>query len=96
MYDHSSPKFENGKVILYAKHDEAEDNLLALLEEVVDTHTSDDQPIPGQLFSFFNLIYVAPTPTLVRSAQLINPTYFTLTVSLLDRTNSVLEHPPRI
>ncbi|HRW98583.1 MAG TPA: hypothetical protein P5280_03795 [Cyclobacteriaceae bacterium] len=58
MYDHATPRVENGMVILYAKHDQAEDNLLALLEEVVSTATSDTQKVPTELTIFFDLDFI--------------------------------------
>lgn len=70
MYDHASPRFEKGMVILYAKHDEAEDNLLALLEEVVSTATKDTQKVPTELTTFFDLDFIT---------QCSLPVSFTLT-----------------
>jgi len=62
MYDHSKPKFENGKVILFARHDEAEDNLIGFLTEVVNSSSQDKRPVPSQLFSFFSLTFISQIP----------------------------------
>jgi hypothetical protein len=58
MYDHSSPQWEGDHVILHARHDEAEDNLIAFLEEIIHTQSTDDRPVPSQLMSFFSLVYL--------------------------------------
>lgn len=62
MYDHGSPKIENGKVILYAKHDAAEDNLLSFMAEVVNRHTNDSKPVPSVLSSFLTLHFITEEP----------------------------------
>jgi hypothetical protein len=58
MYDHSTPKFEQGKVVLHARHDEAEDSLIGFLKEVVSTATSDEQRAPNELTNFFSLDFI--------------------------------------
>ena len=55
MYDHATPRIENGMVILYAKHDAAEDNLLSLVEEIVKTASGDTKEVPTELTTFFHL-----------------------------------------
>ncbi len=61
MYDHSAPKFEDGKVILFARHDKDEDDLISFITNIVNSSNEDKKPVPSQLFSFFSLTYLSPT-----------------------------------
>jgi hypothetical protein len=63
MYDHSAPKLENGKIILYAKHDQAEDNLISFLSEVINRSANDNKPVPSTLMNFLSLQFI-PVSTL--------------------------------
>ncbi len=72
MYDHSAPKFEDGKVILFARHDKDEDNLISFITNIVNSSNEDKKPVPSQLLSFFNLTYLSPLQlTLLVSANKI-------------------------
>lgn len=75
MYDHSTPKLENGKIILYAKHDQAEDSLISFLDEVVNRASHDTKPVPSTLMSFLTLQFVsAGTLEMYFPAESINIT----------------------
>ena len=87
MYDHSTPKIENGKIVLYAKHDKAEDSLISFINEVVNSATNDSKPVPSVLMNFLSLYFI-PVSTLEISrpceaikfiddfhAQLLSPHY---------------------
>lgn len=63
MYDHSTPKIENGKIILYAKHDKAEDSLIGFINGVVNKAANDSKPVPSVLINFFSLHFI-PVNTL--------------------------------
>jgi len=87
MYDHSAPKFKDGMVTLFARHDEAEDNLISFLSEVVNTASNDNKPIPSQLLNFFSLTFITgalitlhqlpPVNNLFyHSSEKISPNYF--------------------
>lgn len=60
MYDHSTPKFENGKVTLFARHDKDEDDLISFITKIVNSSDQDKKPVPSQLLSFFNLTFLSP------------------------------------
>lgn len=95
MYDHSVPRFENGEIILYSKHDKAEDNLLEFLSQVVSAHNGDKKPVPSQLLSFFNLIYLA-TPTLeLRPLAIVAQAIFPPAIPLPDGYNGNTVPPPK-
>jgi len=95
MYDHSRPKFENGKITLFARHDAEEDNLISFLAEIINSSTNDTNPIPPQLLSFFNLIYLSPHPlTLTVSTEKENP-FDCSNSNLLTQYFPIEYQPPR-
>lgn len=58
MYDIAKiVKSEDG-YILFALHDEHEDNLLSLLDEMIKRSTNDKKPVPSQLGQFFALVFL--------------------------------------
>jgi hypothetical protein len=95
MYDHSTPKIEKGKIILYAKHDQAEDSLIGFISEVVNKATNDSQPVPSALMNFLSLHFVpvstleAPQPP--ESIEIIDG----FQAHLLSPHYPVLSPPPR-
>ena len=58
MYDVARTLIRDGKVLVYALHDEAEDNLLVLLNELVKRSSKDKKPVPSQLIQWFTLQFV--------------------------------------
>jgi len=58
MYDIARIHVKNNKVLVYALHDEAEDNLLALLNEMVKRSSKDKKPVPSQLIQLLTLQFV--------------------------------------
>lgn len=95
MYDHSSPNIENDMVTLYAKHDEAEDHLFALLHKIVDTHANDHKSAPQQLMLFLSLVFEKPSCLQIQSASAHNKKYYHQSEPLLDRETPVPAQPPR-
>lgn len=69
MYDHSTPRFEDGKVVLFARHDKDEDNLISFISKIVNSSSEDKQPVPSQLLSFFSLTYLSPEPLLLTVSE---------------------------
>lgn len=95
MYDHATPRLEKGMVILYAKHDEAEDDLLALLEEVVSTATSDTQEVPTELTTFFDLDFITQCSLPVSFTLIIKDQPWLLSEKLQSENLSVESPPPQ-
>lgn len=93
MYDHSAPSFEEGKVILYAKHDQAEDNLIGFLNEVVNNTSRDQKPVPAQLLTFFSLTFIHQ-PSLVLNPVFKLENLFVLYSDNLLNQNYPVESPP--
>lgn len=60
-YDIAHTEKVDGKIIVYCLFDEAESNLTAFLERVVDAEEGD--AVPGSVSQFLQLVYVAP-PTI--------------------------------
>jgi hypothetical protein len=58
MYDIARIDVRETSVLVYALHDEAEDNLLALLDEIVKRSSNDKKPVPSQLIQLITLIFV--------------------------------------
>lgn len=58
MYDIARIVVRETSVLVYALHDEAEDNLLALLYEIVNRSSNDKKPVPSQLIQLITLIFV--------------------------------------
>lgn len=95
MYDHSTPKFEDGKVILFARHDKDEDDLISFITHIVNTASEDKKPIPSQLLSFFSLTYLSPFPlTLSVSSDKIQ-SFDCYQTKLLTQHLPVESPPPR-
>jgi hypothetical protein len=62
MYDIGRMEREPGKVILYAEQDEAEDDLLAFVEEIWKNSQQDQKPVPSFVTHLFTSIYLLPNP----------------------------------
>ncbi|MCU0350559.1 MAG: hypothetical protein MUF43_06985 [Flavobacterium sp.] len=49
----------DGSIIIFAKHDEAEDNLFAFLNEVLENLSNDKNHMPAQVLQVSSLLYFA-------------------------------------
>ncbi len=58
MYDIGRLERMGGRVIVYAEHDKAEDNLMAFIHEILKRAAADDSPLPAQLGKLLSLHYV--------------------------------------
>jgi len=61
MYDVARIVRRENKVIVFCLHDEAEDNLLSFLQEVLKNASRDQQDIPSQVYQFITLSFVSPS-----------------------------------
>ena len=58
MYDIARSQFQpDGSLIIFAKHDEAEDNLFAFLHEVLENINHDKKHVPAQVMQVSSLLY---------------------------------------
>jgi hypothetical protein len=58
MYDIARVIFHKDNVLVYAIHDEAEDDLLSFLDEIVKRSANDKKPLPSQLVQLLTLIFL--------------------------------------
>ena len=58
MYDIAKIEKRNDQYVLFALHDEHEDNLLSLLDEMVKRSGNDKKPVPSQIFQFLSLLFL--------------------------------------
>jgi hypothetical protein len=62
MYDIGRMEREPGKVILYAEHDVAEDDLLAFVEAIWNNSQQDQKPVPSFVTHLFTSLYLLSNP----------------------------------
>ncbi|MEQ8363192.1 MAG: hypothetical protein RH948_10015 [Cyclobacteriaceae bacterium] len=96
MYDHSAPKFENGKVILFARHDKDEDNLISFISNIVKSSKEDKKPAPSQLLSFFSLTFLSPHQLTFTVSQDKIQSFDCYSSNLLTQYFPVESPPPRL
>ncbi|MFM7195741.1 MAG: hypothetical protein ACKOYP_13310, partial [Bacteroidota bacterium] len=66
MHDIARTEYTGTSVIVWALHDEAEDNLFAFINKVTDNARGDDQQAPSGLTRFLSLHFLQPIlPALV-------------------------------
>lgn len=58
MYDIARIERRNGRVLVFAKHDEAEDNLLSFVQEILHRSASDKKPVPHSVIQLLTLDFV--------------------------------------
>jgi hypothetical protein len=60
MYDIARMKVSEDSVIVYALHDEKEDNLLALMGEIISKPLKDRSSMPVAIVQFLTLLFIQP------------------------------------
>jgi hypothetical protein len=95
MYDHSAPKVENGRIILYAKHDKSEDNLLSFLNEVVTRASDDSKPVPSVLMNFLSLHFISTSSLQFFSTSESEKIFDQYQANLIQQYFPVLSPPPK-
>jgi hypothetical protein len=93
MYDIAKVKENGNQYILYALHDEHEDNLLSLLDEIVKRSSNDKKPVPSQLLQFLSLVFI-PSSNNFLFGQTITEKHFSLYANLYSSFRSSIESPP--
>lgn len=66
MYDIARIEFFNHRVVVFAKHDAAEDNLLWFFNEVFARSWNDDQTSPTSLTHFISLTFIVESCTMLK------------------------------
>ena len=93
MYDIARIVVQHENVLVYALHDEAEDNLLALLGEMVKRSSKDKKPVPSQLIQLLTLQFVVvenKIPALAGISVIHTTPYQVFLPSFI----SIIENPP--
>lgn len=93
MYDIARIAIKNDLVLVYALHDEAEDNLLALLNEMVERSSNDKKPVPSHLLQLLSLQFLLVEINLP-SLTGIWLTHFTPYINTLIAVERRIELPP--
>jgi len=96
MYDVARISRMNGMVNVHCLHDEKEDNLFALLDELVAKPIKNQNSIPSEIFEFLSLVFIdtgaSPDFSIAESDSEKNKTYhFSSKTILLELTTP----PPR-
>lgn len=60
MYDIARMEMYKDSVLILALHDEAEDNLIAFIQTIVERSATDKKPLPTTVMVFFTLVYLLP------------------------------------
>lgn len=71
MYDIARVEQRGDSVIVFAIHDEAEDNLLSFLDEVAVRSSRNTARAPSQVVQFTTLIFLMPLTTVLQNASAI-------------------------
>lgn len=61
MYDIAKVEKAGDFILVYARHDADEDELLSLLDTVLRTSQQDQKPVPDTVIQFLSLIFVQPS-----------------------------------
>ena len=96
MYDHGAPTFEGEMIVLLALHDEAEDSLISLFKELIESSSQDKKPVPSQLFSFLNLIFITESSLFLPTVDLAAQKICFDSTAPLDVVLPIPSPPPRI
>jgi hypothetical protein len=94
MYDIGRLERINGRVILYAEHDEAEDNLFAFLEEILTRASGDDASIPVFVNQLTTLVYFHTWEVAVPARLAANIRHTTTFCFLVKTYTALISTPP--
>ncbi len=96
MYDIARIESDHQRVIVYAVHDEAEDNLLSFLDEIAKRPLQDKKSPPSQILQFIALTFLPPANTTLSNLDGIslevNTTY---SFNHSDITRTIESPPPQ-
>lgn len=93
MYDIAKIEKHNDHYVLFALHDEHEDNLLSLLDEMIKRSGNDKKPVPSQIFQFLSLLFLPVENKFVFNAE-ESSTGFTSYLNLYSFTEISNSTPP--
>jgi len=95
MYDIARIVVTENKVLVYALHDEAEDNLLALLNEIVRRSSKDKKPVPSQLIQLLSLMFIPVEEQVLQNCRILYTHYTGYSETIISFTCTIDSPPPR-
>lgn len=93
MHDIARIVLEGEKMLVYAIHDEAEDNLLSFLDEMVKRSSSDKKPVPSQLVQLLTLQFISVETQLPQNT-FVTIHHSSLYLTPLSSRATILDSPP--
>jgi hypothetical protein len=95
MYDIAKIEGNGSGYIVYALHDESEDSLLGLLDEMVKRSCNDKKPVPSQLFQFLSLVFIPSSANFFIPPILPEKHFYFYSNSYSPFHSSIESPPPR-
>ena len=96
MYDVVRANISGQKVILYAWQDEAEDNLLSLLNELVTRNQKDKKPVPGSIIQWSTISFICEMPLSIYVAKIAESHFSKYEFRHTNISSSIETPPPKI
>jgi hypothetical protein len=93
MYDIARIVPQDEKLLVYAIHDEAEDNLLSLLNEMVNRSSNDKKPVPSQLVQLLTLQFI-PVESELPQNTFVGITHSSSYLNSLYWFSPIIDSPP--
>lgn len=93
MHDIARVVIKGDKLLVYALHDEAEDNLLSFLDEMVTRSSNDKKPVPTQLVQLLTLQFIS-TETRLPQNTFVTIHHSSLYLSALSSRATIIDSPP--
>jgi len=78
MYDIARTEKTTDTVVVWALHDEAEDDLFAFINKVMDNAGQDDRQVPADLTQFLSLQFLTPATILIPEVPAVHSRHHTI------------------
>lgn len=93
MHDIAHIVLKGEKLLVYAIHDEAEDNLLSFLDEMVKRSANDKKPVPSQLVQLLTLQFISVETRLPQNT-FVTIRHSSLYLLALSSCATIIDSPP--
>lgn len=93
MYDLARIESEGNRMKVYALHDETEDNLLAFIQEIVNTAAEDNDPAPSEILNLITLDYLTEDALFI-AGKTVHQNHLTAYLDKLPTIEQRVETPP--
>ena len=95
MYDIVRSQIDGDTIILYAWQDEAEDNLLSFLNELVTRTQKDKKPVPGSIVQWASFLFVPEQPLTLPFSDFLVQHHTLYCLNITSAFFSIESPPPR-